>query len=297
MSYSRKSRYGNRKDNVILVDMQIKTCGIYDVCNVLNGKHYIGQSKHIERRLRHHKWLLNREAHCNAHLQNAWKLYGEKAFEFRIVEVCLHDKKLLCLREQYWMDYYVSLTSGYNIWHASESTDGYRHDAKTRLLLQQISNNRKLAVMQFNLEGNRVATFPDVDAAEKHTGAAKENIRSCCLGKSLSAKGFYWVYIKDYAKNGQIPSMQTGKTPRPERCVVKLTKEFEQVDEYATLKAAARSVGTQHCAIGKVCRGDAYFIAGHRWMYKDDYLDADRLFAYKHKTNGKGRYIEEQKNQ
>ena len=45
----------------------MKSCGIYKIQNLQNGKVYIGQSLYIERRIRHHKRALRANDHCNQH--------------------------------------------------------------------------------------------------------------------------------------------------------------------------------------------------------------------------------------
>lgn len=79
--------------------------GIYKITNSLTGKHYIGQSNNIERRLAEHKrgtQLIDKEI----------QRLGEENFTFEIIEECsLSD---LNEREEYWIAYYNSFYDGYN---------------------------------------------------------------------------------------------------------------------------------------------------------------------------------------
>ena len=64
-------------------------CGIYVIHNLINGKKYIGQSVDVYQRLSKHKSnLRNNYQSPNAHLQNAWNKYGERAFDFGILKAC-----------------------------------------------------------------------------------------------------------------------------------------------------------------------------------------------------------------
>ena len=66
--------------------------GIYCIKNNVNKKMYIGQSSDIYWRWTHHKSDLNHNRHHNNYLQNAWNKYGEKSFDFFILEECCLDQ-------------------------------------------------------------------------------------------------------------------------------------------------------------------------------------------------------------
>ena len=62
------------------------TIGLYAVVNKINGKAYIGSSKHVELRLRHHKCYINRGLflHYQGYSEDA-KQYGVDAFDFKVI--------------------------------------------------------------------------------------------------------------------------------------------------------------------------------------------------------------------
>jgi group I intron endonuclease len=85
--------------------------GIYAIVNTRNGMRYVGQAIDIEARWNEHRRALRAGNHCNARLQNAWNKYGEKAFEFCIVDTDVdltcraeESRLSLILAEQFWMD-------------------------------------------------------------------------------------------------------------------------------------------------------------------------------------------------
>lgn len=90
--------------------------GIYKITNLINGKSYIGQSIHIERR-----W----EEHCrpstNSMIANAIKKYGKENFQFTILTECnIEDLNRL---ESYWINKENTITPyGYNVALDTEST-------------------------------------------------------------------------------------------------------------------------------------------------------------------------------
>ena len=88
-------------------------CGIYYIKNLINNKYYIGQSHDIYQRwIREKRYLCSDKAAWNAHLQNAWKKYGEDNFEFTIIEECTIED--LDEREMYWIQFFDSFNNGYN---------------------------------------------------------------------------------------------------------------------------------------------------------------------------------------
>lgn len=88
--------------------------GIYCISNTVNGKKYVGQSRNIKERWRHHVCLLDANKHDNKHLQYAWNKYGRDAFEFSILETFENDK-LLDDAEMDWISKLNSFEDGYNM--------------------------------------------------------------------------------------------------------------------------------------------------------------------------------------
>ena len=87
--------------------------GIYKIENKNNGKVYIGSSKNIHKRWKEHKTSLRKKVHHNAKMQHAWnKAGGNLDLNFEVLEEC--QTEFLFEREQHWMDFYDSYTSGYN---------------------------------------------------------------------------------------------------------------------------------------------------------------------------------------
>lgn len=101
--------------------MAIQISGIYLIRNIKTGKLYVGQSANIIRRWNNHKSMLNKHKHSNIHLQRAWILDGEAAFEFSIIATCVPSIEILTDFEQYWIDL---LSPEYNISPVAGSTLG-----------------------------------------------------------------------------------------------------------------------------------------------------------------------------
>jgi group I intron endonuclease len=89
---------------------QQKISGVYKITNKVNGKHYIGVSINIKSRWSNHKSIDSKRV---SFIKNAIKKYGVDAFEFSIIEEC--HKDLFEEKERYWIDFYQSMTNGYNL--------------------------------------------------------------------------------------------------------------------------------------------------------------------------------------
>lgn len=108
--------------------------GIYKISNKINGKSYIGQSVHIERR-----W----QEHClpsaNSAIAKAIRKYGKDNFSFEILELCSIED--LDSKEDYYMKFYNTLTpNGYNIFTVNQTTSA-RSYIKTRADAELIKND------------------------------------------------------------------------------------------------------------------------------------------------------------
>lgn len=83
--------------------------GIYKITNKINGKCYIGQSIHIERRWREHCTKSS-----NSFISQAIKDFGKENFSFEVIEECKAEE--LNEKEEYYINFYNSITpNGYNI--------------------------------------------------------------------------------------------------------------------------------------------------------------------------------------
>lgn len=90
--------------------------GIYCWTNKINNKKYVGQSVDIERRRQQHIYGAGK---YTTKISLAMHKYGLNNFTFEILELCEIEK--LNEREQYWIDFYDSITNGYNITYVDEN--------------------------------------------------------------------------------------------------------------------------------------------------------------------------------
>ncbi len=142
--------------------------GIYYIFNNSDGKLYVGSSNNLNQRKKSHFLLLRKNKHDNSYLQNSWNKYGEKNFEFIIIQ--LIDKDFLLECEQYWMDYFKSYrrNSGYNL--SNKSGGGC-----SGIILTEQTKKR----MSLNQQGVRNNFY-----GKKHTKESLQKISQCSSGKN-----------------------------------------------------------------------------------------------------------------
>lgn len=92
--------------------------GIYKITNKINGKIYIGQSVHIERRFSEHKVSSHNPKSL---IHKALNEYGIENFDFSIIDEC--EENQLDEKEIFYIKYYNSLApNGYNVQFGGSDT-------------------------------------------------------------------------------------------------------------------------------------------------------------------------------
>jgi group I intron endonuclease len=126
-----------------LTFVEFALSGVYIIINIVNNMIYIGSSKDIEARWREHVHKFYGNRHENDKLQKAWNKYGEKAFQFRILEVV--EEKDLVFREQYYLDLYKPYERhiGYNLYKTAFSPLGNVWTEEQKANLRVVRQNQK----------------------------------------------------------------------------------------------------------------------------------------------------------
>lgn len=186
------------ENNMEKITKELRVSGIYCIENKVNHKVYIGSSKNIYQRLLKHFALLRHNKHENAHLQNAWNKYGEKSFEWTVIEKC--ENSILTEREQYCIDLFGA---EYNITKKVErnilSKESRLKQGETRKRLHREGkldwNFKPVPIYIYDLDGNLlfVNTAGLKDTASK-LGVSPSSICRILNGTYQQCKGYRFSY-------------------------------------------------------------------------------------------------------
>lgn len=117
--------------------------GVYRIRNIRNGKAYIGSAQNIRFRARRHIRDLKSGKHYNKHLLRAYHKYGEDAFVFDVLELCLEKENTK--REQTHLDVNRKVRLLYNVAPTANSPLGRKLSMSARRKIAESNRRRKLS--------------------------------------------------------------------------------------------------------------------------------------------------------
>ena len=140
-----------------------------------------------------------------------------------------------------------------------------QHAVKTGLMLP----TRERVVIQFSLEGERLAEYVSLAEAARQTNSSVEKIVLCCQMQRKTHNNFQWRYKEDDASSIQA-------TEKPKTLAKKVAqlnpKTGEILNIYDSMCQAAKAVGGTQSAITHVIKGDKSTKThkGFGWKLVDD---------------------------
>lgn len=129
----------------------------------------------------------------------------------------------------------------------------------------------KIPVMQFDLKGNFIQEFESISKASKYVGACLENIRSACLGKQTTCKGYLWRFSSD----GLFPdkekiNLEDKINGKSRNSVCQYDIKGNMINMYSSIIEASKSTGVCSSIIADTCKKMRLLGGGFFWRYKND---------------------------
>ena len=126
------------------------------------------------------------------------------------------------------------------------------------------------AVVQYNLNGEQMATFESASEAARQTGGSQSKITMCCRRQRDSANDYQWRYYDDIQDVQKIEKkFITGKK------VAQCDEEGNILKIYPSFKEAARAVNGTSSAISRVCSGTNIRHKGYKWKLVEEIVQED----------------------
>lgn len=131
-------------------------------------------------------------------------------------------------------------------------------------------SGRARAVIQYNLNGEQMATFESATEAARQTGGSQSKITMCCRRQRDSANDYQWRYYDDIQDVQKIEKkFITGKK------VAQCDEEGNILKIYPSFKEAARAVNGTSSAISRVCSGTNIRHKGYKWKLVEEIVQED----------------------
>lgn len=143
-----------------------------------------------------------------------------------------------------------------------------QHAVQTGLMT---GGGRKKAVIQYNLNGERMATFESATEAARQTGGTQSKITMCCRRQRETANDYQWRYYDDPIQDVKKIEKKfiTGKK------VAQCDEDGNILNIYPSFKAAAMAVGGTSSAISRVCSGTNIRHKGYKWKLVEEIVQED----------------------
>ena len=131
-------------------------------------------------------------------------------------------------------------------------------------------SGRARAVVQYNLNGEQMATFESASEAARQTGGSQSKITMCCRRQRDSANDYQWRYYDDIQDVQKIEKkFITGKK------VAQCDEKGNILKIYPSFKEAARAVNGTSSAISRVCSGTNIRHKGYKWKLVEEIVQED----------------------
>ena len=145
-------------------------------------------------------------------------------------------------------------------------SENIQHAVRTGLM----QNGRKKAVIQYNLNGDRMATFESASEAARQTGGSQSKITMCCKRQRETANDYQWRYYDDIQDVQKVEKrFITGKK------AAKCDEEGNILEISPSFKEAARAVNGTSSAISRVCSGTNIRHKGYKWKLVEEIVQED----------------------
>ena len=244
---------------------------IYLVTNLINGKQYVGQTKHGHTGGRWKEHNVIREDY-NTIFHNAIKKYGTENFSVEVIEDNISDRDI-DQREIYYIEFYNTFHAnghGYNMTKGGRGMLGYKPTKKTKQKVKKSTIETWKRMKEEDPERyaqlclNRSIALKGLPKSEQHRQAL-----SVCASQRVGEKNpFYGKHFSEHSKEKLRETKAKNLTPinAYDLRTGKFWKTFRFTTEAVQELTLGEAAGARILCVCKAGKGHAY---GYIWRYQE----------------------------
>lgn len=162
-------------------------------------------------------------------------------------------------------------TSGGYIWrYAKENL--YKVDPN------EIRNNRYKRIIQYDLDGNKIAEYDQIKFAAELLGIDPRRIGECLSRRHNSTSGYQWRYSTEPSPGKLVLGM--GYTSPVIRCDL----NWNELERYDSVSSASKDINVSSKSITAACKSKGT-CAGYKWKLEDSNRKNKTIFKSKKNRN------------
>lgn len=192
-----------------IINTEVENYKVYMLTSP-SGKRYIGLTKQDVKQ----RWGSGRHYPNNRFLTNAIKKYGWENLKHEVLREGMTEEEAKKYEVEMIAKYNTTdREHGYNITLGGDGGHGLKHteEAKRKIAeasvinnakraiseYKHVSDNKKIPIKVFDMDGDLLAICTSSIVAEKLTGVDNSNICAACRGKYKQFKGYIFRYLSD----------------------------------------------------------------------------------------------------
>ena len=247
---------------------------VYKHTNKVNGKSYIGQTKHEDLTRR---WTGGNGYKKSPHFYRAIKKYGWNGFTHEILETGL-TKEEADEKEIYYIKHFRTTEKdhGYNMKHGGHHDGTLTEETRQRFKVIYAGANSpvKKSVDVYDLNGKYISTFVTLTEAARYIGCTAGSVSTKCTKKSGTVKGYIVHFHETTNGIAQLPPemiYRVNDQRKRNKKVAQYTLEGYLINIFASREEAAKCTQTLKTEIAACIKHKTRNYAnGFIWRNGDD---------------------------
>ncbi len=195
----------------------------------------------------------NKKFRTDTAFRKAVKKYGVSNFTRITLAVCETESEAYKKEIKFVDAAFVKRRDTYNITVGGKGGNGH---------------SQKIRVAKYEMSGSLICVFDSLTEAAKSVHSHPSDLSKCAKGKTKTAKGHQWRFVKD-SPVSLIEPVDRGKY----RQVTQYSKTGYRKKTYEGIIEAAKAFNCTPNAIAGVCKGRGKTIKGYQWRYTSEATD------------------------